>query len=169
MTETMKASKKKLAPKRKAGVCRLTGETGPFVDSHIIPRALTVADRDGDHFVEHGDGTRPKRRSNSWYDNELVTRSGEDKLSLIDDLAIRELRRLKLVWSGWGALTRLPEGFIQTTPAGTEYRLIEGVADRCLRLFFLKLTVAIGSIDERRICLCHSRRDSARGASPIGL
>ena len=45
---------------------------------------------------------RPVWRSNSWYDYNLVTAKGEKILSEIDDLAISELRKHKLIWSGFG-------------------------------------------------------------------
>ncbi|OOY22549.1 hypothetical protein BMI91_17920 [Thioclava sediminum] len=50
---------------------------------------------------------RPKRRFDSWYDQRLVIRKGEDMLASIDDDAIKEIQRLKLAWRYWGDASEL--------------------------------------------------------------
>lgn len=83
------------------GICRLTGSSGLFVKSHIIPKALTPKS-EGNSLLFQTDGeNRPTKRRDSWYDYQLVTREGEDILERIDDDAIKELRRLKLAWKYW--------------------------------------------------------------------
>lgn len=74
--------------------CQLTGATGRFVDCHLIPKAfmrrvqkLPAYEIDGEQ--------RPKRRfSHGWSDKRLVTREGEDVLSLYDDEAVVDLSPL---------------------------------------------------------------------------
>ena len=94
------------------GFCKLTGKAGAFVKSHLIPRAFTKP-VPGTPFVQAGDG-RPERRWDSWYDDRLVTQEGEDILSSLDNWAITELRRLRLVWSGWGPITTLRPDVVVT-------------------------------------------------------
>lgn len=122
------------------GVCKLTGWEGQFVRAHIFPAALTRPAISGASLIQAGEGTRPVRRWSSWYDRALVTREGENILAEYDDWAIAELRRTRLVWSGWGPMTQLQ------TPdhkriGGTEYglRVIRDVDPMRLRLFFLSL------------------------------
>jgi hypothetical protein len=83
------------------GVCKLTGQKGKFVASHLLPKALTKAGRTkGEKFVEAGpDAVRPSRVSSSWYDMELVTAQGEELLAKYDTHGIQELRRTGLIWS----------------------------------------------------------------------
>lgn len=123
----------------KYGVCRLTGESGKFVKSHIIPRAFTKAEVAGDPIWQAGLGKSITKRFDSWYDQKLCTRHGEDILSLIDGAAISELRRHKLVWSGWDGerLTSSDHTQIGNTPLGA--RKIEGLNVRLIRRFFLSL------------------------------
>ncbi|UDD27822.1 hypothetical protein LGL99_22045 [Klebsiella pneumoniae] len=87
---------------KKSGVCQLTGDFGPFQRSHILPKAVTKLSDNGERYRETSLNTRPVWRSNSWYDYNLVTAKGEKILSEIDDLAISELRKHKLIWSGFG-------------------------------------------------------------------
>src|SRR5260370_16132745 len=83
-----------------ADICKLTGDKGKFVDSHLIPQAFTRPPA-GEGFISGGEGSRPKRNWSSWYDQKLVTERGEQLLANYDDWAIKELRRLELVcWSG---------------------------------------------------------------------
>jgi hypothetical protein len=110
------------------GVCKLTGNSGQFVEAHLIPKALTKL-RGGNHFISGGQGDLPKKSFNSWYDGELVVRKGEAILAEYDTWAIRELRRLELVWSGWDCKTLLP----------VPKRLVECADPGKLRLFFLSL------------------------------
>lgn len=128
-----------MAKQAKSGICALTGTFGAYVDSHIIPLALTRLSRTGEKHVEAGIGLGVKTRANSWYDGTLVTRSGEDILARIDSAAIDELRKLSLVWSGWG-----PERTLQTDDVVSEkghaaYRVVPIAEPRVLQLFFLSL------------------------------
>jgi hypothetical protein len=70
----------------------------------------------------------------------LVTRSGEDILADLDDWAVTELRRLKLVWQAWGpmiSLTTNDFSAIPETPWGLR-RVAFSDAPR-MRRFFLSL------------------------------
>jgi hypothetical protein len=100
----------------KKGICKLTGEKGTFVKSHIIPAALTKLDGSGRR-IQAGRGDRPKKRADSWYDPHLVTRAGESILEQYDDWAIKELRRHKLVWQSWGPMQKLATGDFQAFDA----------------------------------------------------
>ncbi|MER9585376.1 hypothetical protein [Mesorhizobium sp. M0276] len=92
-----------------SGICKLTGEFGKYVDSHLLPKALTKAGGLGVPFTKSGMGRRPSTRHSSWYDNRLVTQAGEDILAKLDDWAIKELRKARLVWSDWGPMTKLTD------------------------------------------------------------
>lgn len=125
--------------KKLPGVCRLTGMSGPYVDSHIIPRALTRLSKTGEKYVEARIGHGIKKCANSWYDGKLVTRVGEDILSDIDSKAINELRRHRLVWSGWGTDDRLGPEEVASTAGHSTHRLIAFERPEVLRIFFLSL------------------------------
>ena len=86
--------------RQKYGYCALTRRPGKLVKSHIIPEALTKPTA-GSPLIQHGIEKTPSQRWSSWYDSQLVTSAGEGVLSELDSWGIRELRRLKLVWSGW--------------------------------------------------------------------
>lgn len=126
--------------KGQLGQCKLTGALGPLVKSHLIPRALAPPREGGEPFAQFGGGQRPIRRFDSWYDLSIVTRVGEDILTGYDTFAIREMRRLKLIWQSWGPMlslcttdwVRLPG-----TPNGIR-RVVFSDAPR-MRLFFLSL------------------------------
>lgn len=119
--------------------CKLTGHYGQFVDSHLIPKALTRSATPGKPFVQTGMGNRPTRRWDSWYDPALTIRKGEDILSALDDWAIAELRKHELIWSGWisaGSVTNK----VSLIPGMVEgVREIMGIDPGRLRLFFLSL------------------------------
>lgn len=126
----------------KVGVCALLGEEGPFAKSHLIPQALTGTEVSGERLIETARGFRPIRRFTSWYDHQLVTRKGEQTLSEIDTHGIAELRKHKLVWSGWGKDIKLNTDDYSVQPdveTGLGIRLIENVDSHKLRLFFLSL------------------------------
>ena len=127
------------------GVCKLTGEFGQFVDSHIIPLALTRLSRTGEKHVEVGIGFGVKMRANSWYDGGLVTRLGEDILASIDSKGIEELRRHRLVWSGWTLDDRLSSDDL--TPPGDHagFRVVQIARPAVLQLFFLSLLWRAGA------------------------
>ncbi|WP_152536280.1 hypothetical protein [Mesorhizobium loti] len=126
------------------GVCKLTGSTGKFVDSHLIPKALTKAGGLGEPFTQGGIGRRPVTRHSSWYDQRLVTEEGEAILAKLDDWAIRELRDAKLIWSGWGPMMTLTDN--ELIP-GTDWgiRRVEGKDWKRLRIFFLSLLWRAGA------------------------
>jgi hypothetical protein len=122
------------------GVCKLTGNSGIYVKSHLLPKALTRRSNPNGHFITGGPGRRPKKSWSSWYDEELVIRKGEDILERYDNWAIRELRRLELVWSGWSVKTSLPvETWFGPKPQGFGLRQVECSNPDKLRLFFLSL------------------------------
>lgn len=122
------------------GRCLLTGNEGKFVDSHLIPRALTKHHTAGRPFIQTRGSRRPVRRQTSWYDPKLVTREGEDILSDYDNWAVAEFRKHRLIWDSWGLRKRL---FVEDhqTIDGTDYglRCIRGIEQARLRLFFLSL------------------------------
>lgn len=123
---------------KKQGICNLTGVHGKYVKSHLIPRALTRLSSTGNAHIQVGIGLKETRRFDSWYDDALVTQSGEDVLTAIDTKAILELRRHRLVWSGWGDDRELTtKDFME--PANGKVRQITGIDSGVLRLFFLSL------------------------------
>jgi hypothetical protein len=120
------------------GVCKLTGNSGQFVESHLIPKALTRPSIPGGYFISGGRGKPPKKSWSSWYDGQLVIRKGENILADYDNWAIRELRRLELV--GWGTKRSLPvEMWFGSRPEGFGLRQVECADPDKLRLFFLSL------------------------------
>jgi hypothetical protein len=119
------------------GVCKLTGKSGEFIKSHLLPRALTSLGVAGERRISGGQGSRPKRSWTSWYDEELVVKEGEEILADYDNWAIAELRRLELVWSGWLRL-ETPEWF-DPKLKGFGLRMVECANPEKLRLFFLSL------------------------------
>ena len=64
--------------KHENGVCRLTLAHGKYVKSHIVPKALTPKDVPGGPMFQSDGHDRPKKRFDSWYDQRLVIRKGED-------------------------------------------------------------------------------------------
>lgn len=155
-------------PVDREGVCRLTGERGRFVKAHIIPRALAPPRVGGEAFAQFGQRQRPSRRRESWYDQNIVTQTGEDILTSYDTFAIRELRRLKLVWSAWGAMIALSTPdfkSINGTPCGL--RRVQFSDPLRIRIFFLSVLwraavsemyefqgIALGQSDLRRLRRC---------------
>ena len=129
-------SRRNLQPE---GICRLTGTRGPLVKSHLIPKALTQPTQKGAPFFQYSSGAPPVRRWSSWYDPKLVTQSGEDILTELDTWAVSQLRKHKLVWSGWGSLDTL--GSLHRSINGTPWgiREVHGIDPHKLRLFFLSL------------------------------
>jgi hypothetical protein len=121
------------------GECKLTRTRGRFVDAHLIPKALTKPSAPGLAFAQIGQGKPPKRRWSSWYDPRLVTSEGEGLLKKLDTWAISELRRKKLVWSGWEQSIKLNcnDGLVHESGFGM--RNITEVNWLNLRLFLLSL------------------------------
>lgn len=100
------------------GTCKLTGESGPLVKSHILPKALTYGAEKGLPFAQAGRDYAPIKRWDSWYDPLIVTQAGEDILEAYDNWAIEELRAHRLVWSGWGGDSVLPAETIEVPDSG---------------------------------------------------
>lgn len=122
------------------GVCRLTGTQGKFAKSHLIPRSLTKPTEPGAPLLQAGGKKQVTTRWDSWYDRGIVTDEGEAILGRIDDAGIKELRRLKLIWSGWGEAQALPDPDHQLfMPPAHGARLLQGVNAPVLRTFFLSL------------------------------
>jgi len=121
------------------GLCKLTGQAGRFVKSHIIPQALTRASSNVP-LVQAGEGRPPVKRWSSWYDAALVTRPGENILADHDSWGVRELRRLRLIWSSWNGRPALDAPIVpehEDRPY-RGYRVIDTDAPR-LRRFLLSL------------------------------
>lgn len=139
------------------GICKLTGKKGTFVESHLIPAALTRLNVRGNRLIEAGQGTRPIRRFSSWYDAELVTHEGEDILQEYDTWAIEELRRLKLIWSSWGPMISLSTpDWTSAGSTGYGLRQLTCTDPAKFRLFFLSLlwrAAATSRIEFREIQL----------------
>lgn len=122
------------------GVCRLTGTHGKFAKSHLIPRALTKPTEPGAPLLQAGGKQPITIRRDSWYDRGIVTLEGESILGRIDGAAITELRRLKLIWSGWDGARTLPDpDHRPVVPPAHGARLLRGVNAPVLRTFFLSL------------------------------
>lgn len=123
------------------GICKLTQLAGRFVDSHLIPAALTRLSRTGEKAIETGIGHGVRKRPNSWYDSALVTRDGEDILADIDARGIELLRQHRLVWSGWSGVESIATEFESGGAAGQGWRhvQIEPRQAQDLQLFFLSL------------------------------
>lgn len=123
----------------KSGLCKLTRTHGRYVKSHIIPASLTRLPTNGQKVVQAGIGLGVKRRFVSWYDNELVTRVGEDLLEEIDTPAIEALRAHKLVWSSWGPESRLTTSDFLAEIDEQAFRVIRISQAKELQLFFLSV------------------------------
>lgn len=136
-------SKRKEEKKKKrqivVGECALTRTRGAFVDCHLVPRSLTCPSIRGGYFIEAGSGQRPTKRWNSWYDNRLVTRAGEDVLEKFDDWAVRELRRHELVWSGWTGVPTLAGLIGIDESTGMGLRIVSGLDTSRFRVFLLSV------------------------------
>ncbi|ROT95375.1 hypothetical protein EB810_09800 [Altererythrobacter sp. FM1] len=122
------------------GKCKLTGDEGPFVKAHIIPKALTYPATKGLPFAQSGRDYAPKKRWDSWYDPELVTAKGEKILTDLDTWAIEELRKHKLIWKSWGGGASLDSADHHPLPDSSHgVRIIEGLDTGRLRLFLLSV------------------------------
>ncbi len=110
------------------------------MDSHLLPKSLTKAEGLGPGLIQHGSGRKTKRFS-SWYDKRLVTEAGESILERIDDRGIALLRKYKLIWSGWGPMSRLISPDDNVSDGGTQ-RVVtfdcRAEADE-IRLFLLSI------------------------------
>lgn len=151
--------------RRPEGRCRLSGQTGPYVASHIIPKSLTKPSTPGQPFIQAGKGTRPVRRFDSWYDPALVIREGEDILAAIDGRGVELLRRHRLVWSGWGEEKELPDELLTDEDSGVGLRFVPSVDLTTLRIFLLSILwrAAESNREEfKEIALCQTHRDRLR-------
>ena len=128
------------------GICKLTLKPGKFVKSHLIPLAFS-APSEGCYFIDGAPGGRPTRRPTSWYDRELVTRSGEDILADLDSFAATELRKARLVWSGWRKERELKENIIPYPNSEMLVRLVPDMDVLKLRVFFLSLLWRVAASD----------------------
>jgi hypothetical protein len=144
VTNSTIISEKSRAPmKRKTfGTCALTGETGQFIKSHLIPRALTRLSKTGEKRIQSEIGGRATRTSDSWYDLKLVTQAGEDILSDIDSRGIDELRRLRLIWSGLNGQQPITNWSLDEGPSIREVHVTNSAT---LRIFFLSLLWRAGA------------------------
>lgn len=120
-------------------LCALTKKVGKPVKSHIIPLALTRLSRTGEKHVETGIGRGVKIRANSWYDDALVIREGEDILAKIDTLGIKQLRKHKLVWSAWGKDTELKSSDQSHENGTPAYRSIRFEKAEYIQLLLLSI------------------------------
>nr|WP_298926507.1 hypothetical protein [uncultured Erythrobacter sp.] len=154
--------------KKEIGICKLTGNSGKFVKSHIIPRALTLPRSGGDGFAELGQRKRPKRRFDSWYDIALVTLAGENILTDYDTFAIGELRSLQLIWQSWGPMKKLAvTGFEQISGTPNGIRRVQFNDPKKMRLFFLSIFWRAAASDRpefAEIRLSHSQMRRLRNA-----
>ena len=125
--------------RKSIGRCKLTGEVGQFVKSHLLPKALTPPRPDGQAFPQIHSGERPKKRRDSWYDLQLVTQAGEDILTSYDTFGIAELRRLKLIWQSWGPMRSLATTDHETLANGYGLRRVTFSDPAKMRLFLLSL------------------------------
>lgn len=133
---------KKKNPAPKFGICALLGVEGKFAKSHLIPQALTSHSTKGESFIESGRGARPIRRFTSWFDHKMLIADGEKILSKIDSDGIEELRKHKLIWSGWGGAKKLKrEDFLVPFTPGSDMaiRILDEVDVSRIRLFFLSI------------------------------
>ncbi len=126
--------------RRHSGICKLTGKQGRFVRSHLLPKAVTRPSIHGNRLIEGGRGLAPRTRWDSWYDDELVTRAGEDILARYDSWAMRELTRLQLIWKSWGPATSFVESIVAKEGMPSfGLRKVSCENASMLRLFFLSL------------------------------
>jgi hypothetical protein len=121
------------------GKCKLTGDVGKFVKSHILPRAFVDKNLDKIERIEYGfDCSRPKLVKTGWYDEEIVTRKGEDILERYDSDAAHILRKNGLCWR-WFPIAENAERHLIDADSGLEIIRVNDVDTRKLRLFFLSL------------------------------
>ncbi|WP_373357885.1 hypothetical protein ACEN3H_13650 [Acinetobacter lactucae] len=124
--------------KEKSGICKLSGEYGKFIKSHLIPQALTKPEINGAIMKEIGESYRAKKATSSWYDMEIVTQKGEEILTEFDTAAIKELRKHKLIWSSWNN-DKLPNELLNKINDTYGTRRLNEVDHKTLRLFILSL------------------------------
>lgn len=113
-------------------ICKLTLKHGKYIKSHILPKALTRPAIKGKQFKQFGERTPSgfKRCSDSWYDQQIVIREGEDILRDYDNDGIKILKKHGLVWSS--SKFKEKDGFFWVCN-------INNKESRELRLFFLSI------------------------------
>ncbi len=126
------------------GICKLTLKKGKFVESHILPKALTILSRTGEKTIQTGLKYPLKKRFQGWYDNQLCIAEGEYILSQIDNKAIRVLRENLLIWSGWPInMMKLDTSDIIISAKNDEQkyglRIIKDLDWKSIKLFILSL------------------------------
>ncbi|MFO7476908.1 MAG: hypothetical protein R6X03_00895, partial [Methyloceanibacter sp.] len=124
------------ATRPNVGTCALTGATGKFVRSHLIPRAFCHKNLDKVSRIEWGErGRKPNLRHTGWYDDHLVTDAGERKLAQYDSFAANQIRRQGLCWRFFP----ISESAHRRQLGEFELITIPGANSARLRLFFLSL------------------------------
>lgn len=126
------------------GVCKLTLKNGKFVESHILPKALTILNKTGEKTIQTALKNPIKKRFQGWYDSQLCITEGEYILSRIDNEAIRVLRGNFLIWSGWPTNMmelNTPDIIISAKNNEQSYgvRVIKELDWRPIKLFMLSL------------------------------
>lgn len=123
------------------GMCKLTGKEGKYVESHILPRALTLLSKTGEKAIQKEEGVPGKPRFQGWYDNQICIAKGEEILRDIDTKAIKMLRKNHLVWSGWPTMMHSlsDKEMIIDENTGNGFRFISGLDWKSLKLFFLSI------------------------------
>ena len=89
--------------------------------------------------MQGGLGSRPVRRWDSWVDQHLVIRKGENLLRDLDTWAIPVLRAQKLVWSGWAGTPALQGEHTILDEEGRGYRRVNVTDPPRFRLFLMSL------------------------------
>lgn len=121
------------------GRCKLTGEYGPFVKAHILPRAFVDKNLDKTSRIEWGErGKKPVLKHTGWYDASLVTKNGESILARYDSDAASILKKHGLIWHAFP-----PKSTVQRSESfgdwGFELIEVSEIDTHKLRLFFLSL------------------------------
>ena len=119
-------------------ICALTKQTGLFVKSHILPKALTKPSVSGAPLLQSTQGKGYKKRFSSWYDKNLVIQQGEDILGKIDDAAIKALRQNMLVWSSWHFCTPVFDPLSQNS-TDHSIRIFVPSSPKLLHKFFVSV------------------------------
>ncbi|WP_375552641.1 hypothetical protein [Rhodophyticola porphyridii] len=150
-------------------MCKLTGTIGKLVDSHIIPKSLTKPTEAGAPLLQSTKGQGHKRRWSSWYDSEMVTREGEDILRDIDDAAIKELRRKKLIWSGWGHFPPVFETLLPILP-NHGMRCISDFDQKIVARFFQSIAwrASVSSLQDMRDCRLEKEAEEMLRTATLG-
>jgi hypothetical protein len=134
-----------MAPSKPNGVCKLTGSSGRFVKCHIIPKSLTPREISGGALLQTDGLSKPIRRFDSWYDPKLVIRKGEDLLANIDDQALKELTKHKLIWRSWEHQDELELEPVKDGGAMIGVRKLTGIDHSVLAKFAISILWRAGA------------------------